>query len=146
MPEGRFEWHQFSEIETGDDLDNYIKYKPKTERQYDNLRAYSHDKFFHYTKMTKADKILDGQNFLFSKFGSSNDPMETNVQDSEGAYVLCFATGKSEIIPMWYLYSGVDGKGCCLSFRKTAIYDLIHKSEFSFCVKDEDGTFKKLYM
>lgn len=133
MGKARFEWKDFNDkkIICSDDLENYIKYRitrDSNDMKYNENRAYFHNKFFHYTKLEFVEKILDSQSFLLSMCGNTNDPMENNIKNKESSFALCFSTGINENIPLWYLYSGVDGQGGCLTFRKPLIYELVENS------------------
>ena len=143
MGKARFAWKDFnsSNIKNCKDLDNYIKYRIQNENEkYGENRAYYHDRFFHYTKLKNIDSILKSRSFLLSNCGNSNDPMEKDIKDKENSFILCFSTGINENLPMWYLYSGVDGMGGCLSFTKSLIYDLVENAAFSVVCKKSDGS------
>lgn len=137
---GRFDWSDFSSIDNSSDLENYIKYtKPNDKNQkYENLRAYNHSRFFHYSKLEKIEKILSSKCILLTNPGSSNDPIEENIKDKKYKFITCFSTGKNENIPLWYLYGGVNGCGGCLSFSKSQIYDIIKNGKYSL-VEKKDG-------
>ena len=130
---GKFQWSDFPNLKSAEDLENYMKYKKsnKDNEKYANLRAYYHEGFYHYTKLETIEKILEGNNFLLFHPGDSNDPAEKTIQEKEYKFYLCFSTGINENLPLWYLYSGMDGKGGQLSFTKSLIYDLLHKGKYS---------------
>lgn len=143
MKKAKFEWKDFDseKLKSFSDLENYIKYRKtfrKDEAKYEENRAYFHEKFFHYTKLNFVEKILSGQCFLLSRCGTTNDPMEKDIKNKRNCFLLCFSTGQNENIPLWYLYSGVDGQGGCLTFSKSAIFDLIHKGKCSLVKKLDD--------
>lgn len=144
MCNGKFEWKDFTaknsddtyKISTSTDLDNYIKYRKSAEKidKYKNNRAYFHDTFFHYTSLENINKILKSKKILCTKYGDSNDLSEINPDDC--VFHLCFSTGKYENIPMWYLYSGTDGKGGSLIFKKSLIYDLINDNKYCLMLRN----------
>lgn len=142
LGKARFAWKDFtSKIDDCEKLDNYIKYRIQNgNEKYGENRAYYHDRFFHYTKLKNIDSILKSRSFLLSNCGNSNDPIETEIKDNENSFILCFSTGINENLPMWYLYSGVDGMGGCLSFTKSLIYDLVENAIFSVVCEKSDGS------
>lgn len=129
---GKFSWSDFPKINNSFDLENYIKYTNSNEiDKYQNLRAYNHSGFYHYSKLTKIEKILYSKSFLLFNPGSSNDPMEKEIENKGNKFMMCFSTGINENIPLWYLYGGIDGNGGCLLLTKSQIYDLINYSKYS---------------
>lgn len=138
-----FAWKDFNstKIKNCKDLDNYIKYRIQNgNEKYGENRAYYHGRFFHYTKLKNIDSILRSRSFLLSNCGNSNDPVEAEIEDIKNSFILCFSTGINENLPMWYLYSGVDGMGGCLSFTKSLIYDLVENATFSVVCEKSDGS------
>ena len=97
----------------------------------DPERFLHHTKYFHYTDEQVLGKILENKTLRFSWLGNEdkwNDGIEKkwyqdNVPD-KNIFSLCFSTGTSESLPLWYLYSGIDGKGARLSFGKKEIEQL----------------------
>ena len=129
-------------LKNADDLENYIKYratKPGAEEKYEENRAYFHNNFYHYTKLKHIKEILENQSFLLSRCGCTNDPMEKNIVDRDRCFALCFSHGKVDNIPMWYLYSGVNGKGGSLKLTKGLIYDLVNNATVSLEVNDKSN-------
>ncbi len=84
--------------------------------------------YCHYTTVHSADLILTSKTFRLGKIVNSNDGKENSV----GLYALCFCTGKTEKLPMWYLYGGLEGNGVRIRitpalFKKLlAQFDKIH--------------------
>lgn len=65
--EAKYRWDEFPYVKTAEDLENYIKYrygKGKTDK-YQNLRAYNHGGFFHYTKLSCIENILKSKSFFW---------------------------------------------------------------------------------
>lgn len=126
-----FKWSDFPKLKDASELDYYIKNRPLSKSDnapYAGKRAFAHSNFYHYTKLESINKILSGNSFLLSKIGSSNDPMEKMAD--ENVYCLCFSTGINENLPLWYLYSGIDGKGGRLGFSAAKIYKLVESGSY----------------
>lgn len=138
--EAKYRWDEFPYVKTAEDLENYIKYrygKGKTDK-YQNLRAYNHGGFFHYTKLSCIENILKSKSFFLDNPGESNDPEENVIPNKEYKFYFCFSTGNNENLPLWYLYSGVNGKGGRLSLKKAQVYDLIEKGTYSLVIIDKE--------
>lgn len=91
----------------------------------------SNTKFCHYTSMENARKILSSNMFYFSRLDKMNDVMEKELHEDElkKVFVLCFCHSEALSIPMFYMYSGIDGKGCRIQFTDTKIRDIISHGE-----------------
>ncbi len=83
------------------------------------------DKYFsYYTSEATAMKILRPGNadgkccFFVSSIKVMNDPKESenHAEDADRVYCLCFSNYAGELLPMWYLYGGISGKGVRISF------------------------------
>lgn len=144
--QGRFKWNQFSQLKNSEELENYIKYRIANGKdgKYENLRAYHHGVFFHYTKLNNIEKILKDKRFLMFHPGDSNDTSENDISEKKHKFYLCFSTGINENLPLWYLYAGVKGKGGCIRFTKTMIGDLIEKGKFSLVEVEKDNNHRKV--
>lgn len=82
--------------------------------------------FCHYTTLDSADKILKDNCFWMSKISETNDKNERKrYQNESDTFLLCFCCSKTEQIPMWYLYSGINGKGVRLRFTAAKMRDFI---------------------
>lgn len=57
-------------------------------------------------------------------------------------YSLCFSTGINENLPLWYFYSGIDGKGGRIRFTKPMVSRLVKKGVYSLCELDEENNRK----
>lgn len=89
---------------------------------FDPDRANHHTFYYHYSTLDIVDNILKENAFrLRNLTESSNDEGEKrhSAGDGDVLFSVCFATGTSENLPMWYLYSGPDGKGGRLGLRKS---------------------------
>ena len=82
-------------------------------RTTDQFSRYS---FWHYTKMSTIEKILNSGSFQVGSIADMNDFEERDRHWKKRGNVnaLCFCNSNTEKIPMWYLYSGIDGKGAAL--------------------------------
>lgn len=144
MSNEKLEWSYFSKIENAEDLENYIKNRNASKSEttvYKNVRAYAHSGFYHYTKMGNLEKILENNSFLLTRVGESNDPMEKKLNENVYSYHFCFSTGENENLPLWYLYSGVEGKGARISLTKSKVYKLISQGTYTL-VEYDDGIVK----
>lgn len=102
-------------------------------------REYRHGKYCHYTNLRAIDNILGEKKFWISNVAGLND---TNDEDQFGAekrffFTLCFSTGDNENLPLWYLYSGIDGKGGRFCFTKEQIKNLINEASYHLFEFDE---------
>ena len=85
-------------------------------------RANHHTLYYHYTTLNNINQILQENAFrLINLAKSSNDEGEKRhtAGEDDVLFSVCFATGTSENLPMWYLYSGPDGKGGRLGLSKS---------------------------
>lgn len=101
-------------------------------------RAEKHgNQYFHYTTMNKLNNILSNEEIWVSQTRSFNDKKELN-KDSHN-FAFCLSTGVNENLSLWYLYSGIDGKGCRIKFTKKQLELLCKSSRFFLCKKEEAG-------
>lgn len=127
-------WNQFGKLKTCYDLEAYLE-----------GREYDHRGYFHYTKLEIADSILRNREFWLSNVSGFNDTVDSR-QFGEGEqpyFSLCFSTGLSENLPLWYLYSGIDGHGARLQVSKTWVRDLIRHGTFHLS-RIEDNKAKRI--
>ena len=124
----KWAWSQFGQLKTCHDLETYL-----------DGREFDHGGYFHYTKLEIADSILRNSEFWLSNVSGFNDTIDSG-QFGEGEqpyFSLCFSTGLSENLPLWYLYSGIDGHGARIQVSKTWVRDLIRHGTFHLCgIKD----------
>ena len=84
--------------------------------------------FFHYTRIDSANKILESEYMYASLISDTNDNNEKEryKNTEERTFIICFCNSKSEKIPMWYLYSGIAGKGIRLGLSPSKMRKLVN--------------------
>jgi hypothetical protein len=105
-------------------------------RAYLRCRAFEHGHYYHYTTIDAINSILCGQAFWLSPLVGTNDRTEKALP---AHFQTSFSTGESENLPLWYLYSGVDGKGGRLGLSKSHFKRLIEQAEYSLYEYNESG-------
>lgn len=117
-------WNQFGNLQSCRDLEEYLM-----------DREYQHGKYFHYTNLDAVNEILKNKGFWLSNVGGFNDTVDTEQFGAgpQPFFALCFSTGIHENLPLWYLYSGVDGRGARIQFTPVGIRDLLRDGSFSLC-------------
>ena len=94
----------------------------------DDERALRHTCYYHYTSLDTVDDILKSKVlWLNSLAESANDIEESDRYKKldKNIYSACFSTGTSESLPLWYLYSGIDGKGARLELKQNDFKKLV---------------------
>ena len=93
--------------------------------------ALSSSDFWYYTRLTTADQILDSSTFWVNPISSMNDldEMDFHYLEKDKIFALCFCNSDSEKIPMWYLYSGIAGKGAALGFTPGCMLTFLRSLE-----------------
>lgn len=129
MPQN-IQWNKFNELETGEELDNYL-----------SGREYRHGDYCHYTRLSIVDSILDKKQLWLGCVSGFNDNLDTQQfgDEQELCYSLCFSTGINENLALWYLYAGMNGQGARLRFTKSSIGYLINNATFSLYRLDNDS-------
>ena len=109
--------------------------------QYFNKRTQGHTCFYHYSNLCNINNIIGEHTFYISSVKRLNDANEKKVfeGDENRYYSLCFSTGQNENLSLWYLYSGIEGKGGRLSLTYKKLSKLIERSEYTLWVCDEQG-------
>ena len=98
-----------------------------------------HSYYYHYTTLDCIDSILKTKSLWIGRVDSFNDIAEQKEFDHpELTFVLCFSTGKSEILPMWYMYAGLTGCGGRIHFTKSGIKKLLDNARYELCEKVDD--------
>lgn len=93
-------------------------------------RAFAHSHYYHYTTADGANGILQNSQLWLAPLGS-NDRSELAGRDDTVFFQISFCSGESENLPLWYLYSGIDGKGVRLGLTKTKFSALIRGTSYS---------------
>ncbi len=115
------------------DLDNFCSLRTLNDLiDFFQGRANKHGKkYFHYTSVWAANKILTEGLLVFSSDGFND---KTDHDDKNNELCFCLATGDEENLPMWYFYAGVDGCGCRIKFTATKIRKIMDESEYILCI------------
>ncbi len=124
-------WNNFPNLSTADELSIYFS------------ELHNHSFYYHFTSLEKVNKILDQYCFWLSdssEFNDTRDKEQFAIQDDSSTtpnykkyYTLCFGTGTNENLPMWYLYSGINGDGGRLQFSQTLIRNAYERGKFTLC-------------
>lgn len=126
------EWSWFSNIKTADELKEYFDERTK-----------GHKEFLHYTSLGAINAILKSNTFRISSSDRFNDKKDSkqfgNIAEQKKHYSLCFSSGSNENLSLWYLYSGVDGKGGRIGFTYSKINKMIKDGEFYLTEYDYDS-------
>lgn len=111
-------WRMFSKIDNEKDLSKYL------------TREYEHTKYIHYTGLDAINNIMKDRQFWLCDVKGLNDKKDIQQFGNEVCFSLCFSTGVNENLSLWYLYSGIDGKGGSISFEKKKIKKLIQNGKY----------------
>ena len=103
------------------------------------LRSLEHGHYSHYSRTERIGSILESGTFWLSQFNSSNDVTERKFPRNK--FMLCFASGTTENLPLWYLYSGIEGRGARITLAKGSFQSLVKNATYSLQTfeKDADG-------
>ncbi len=127
---GKFNFHDFNILENSDDLVEYLK-----------GREYGHTDYCHYSSLSTIDAILGNSTFRLSNVNGFNDTVDSDQFEEKWKYYsLCFSTGVNENLPLWYLYSGIEGCGGRIRINKGKIKLLLSNAKYTLCGFDEDNT------
>ena len=90
-------------------------------------KAFTDKTFWYYTSMETAVSILTSNNVWVRSINEMNDKSEAELHSTDGSriHALCFCNSSTEKIPMWYLYSGMLGKGISIGFTPGNLLDLL---------------------
>ncbi len=126
------EWARFPQLQTADELQKY----------FDN-RTCGHKEFYHYTSLNALNKILKDKTIRLSSVNRFNDKKDSgqfgSLLEQKKHYSLCFSTGLNENLSLWYLYSGVDGRGGRIGLTYKKIMQFIKEGEFYLAEYDYDN-------
>lgn len=110
-------------------------------------KAYKHTNYYHYTHNEAVDSILKDEKIWISSMLYSNDTTEKTAceENTYKMFQLCFATGISENLPLWFLYSGINGYGARLGWKQADIKDWIKPENMELWLwKKSDKSMTKL--
>ena len=132
MGESSKEWHSFGKQKSYEDMVEYFR-----------NREYEHSNYYHYTNLKVIDSILEKEEFWVSCVNGFNDKKDKeqfgdNITGKE-YYSLCFSTGVNENLPLWYLYSGINGEGGRIRLTPGAVKQLIDNGEFTLYELKEEN-------
>lgn len=99
----------------------------------DKERGFRHTHFYHYSTLKNVDSILKKKNIRLTNLScTSNDQSEREGDGEKGKYLFstCFSTGTSEQLPLWYLYSGIDGKGARVGLSKSIFKKMYNSAKY----------------
>lgn len=128
MSKSRFRWNQFGNLTTAVELEEYLQ------------REYEHGGYYHYTSLENIDKILASKTFWISNVQGFNDKAEIELfgEKQKNCYATCFSTGRNENLPLWYMYSGIDGKGGRIRLTKDKIRKMVCHGKYYLSTNKTD--------
>ena len=129
--ERKYEWNALEQLYTADDLICYL-----------GESAFYHTTYNHYTKLNIVKEIIVNNELWVSQIKGCNDLKEKDYfkkSEVKNIFLLCFSTGVNENLPLWYMYSGINGKGGAICFTKSKMKKLLENSSFSLWLKETDG-------
>lgn len=104
ISENKTKWSYFPKLQTANEIKFYF-----------DVRTQGHKEFFHYTSLKAINAILSSKTIRISSTNRFNDEKDRNqfgnIGEQKKYFSLCFTSGSNENLSLWYLYSGVDGKG-----------------------------------
>lgn len=99
--------------------------------------------FYHYTKLNAVDDILFGDEnnnkfFFVRNIDSMNDvdEKELHKKNAKKIHSFCTCCTKYEKIPLWYLYSGISGKGARIGFTPGKMIKFLNSITCVYPVND----------
>lgn len=122
-------------------VDDFISFFDNDER------AIKHTNYYHYTSLSSVNSILDTKCLLLTSLArKANDGLEKQRYEKLGnnVFSICFSTGTSESLPLWYLYSGIDGCGARIEIKKKKLIDLIRSAEISLAETESSDSNKPI--
>lgn len=129
MSKSSIAWNEFGTLKNALDLEEYMQ------------REYEHGGYYHYTTLQSIDNILGSKAFWLSSVQGFNDKKEIEFfgENANKYFSLCFSTGVNENLALWYLYSGVEGKGGRIKLTQTGIQKLIENSRYCLAIKKKNS-------
>ena len=104
--------NNFKDIVTAEQINSLIEEK-----------SYSHTYYYHYSDLEGIQGIQNSKKIYVSSMLFSNDVSEHSKfgEETYRYFQLCFSTGTTENLPLWFLYSGINGRGARIALRKKSI-------------------------
>lgn len=98
----------------------------------------NHTHYYHYSSIDAIDNILKEKAIRVSSMTTSNDITEHRCfgADTYTKFQLCFSTGTTENLPLWFLYAGVNGTGARIDFPKSTIQDFMNPTNMHLSLCD----------
>ena len=111
---------------------------------YGKAKDFSNSKFWYYTTMATASEILRSHTFWVRSIEKMNDKAEAELHSSvkNVIHALCLCNSDTEKIPMWYLYSGISGKGVSIGFTPGSLLGIIKTIETVRGVTNEGESYE----
>ena len=129
-------WSYFPSLKTKDEISAYF-----------DVRTQGHNELYHYTSLKAIDEILKYGIIRISSTNRFNDEKDRRQfgteQEQKKHFSLCFTSGNNENLSLWYLYSGVDGKGGRMGFTYNQLVKMINQGDF-FLVEYDYETSKPI--
>jgi len=128
-----FAWHQFDDLVSAEQSLSYM------------TREYEHGLYSHYTSIPVLENIVGSKSFWLNMVDNLNDKKERDALKNTGPWFsLCFSTGVNENLALWYMYSGMHGKGARISFTKAKIKTMIAKARYTLIEVDGDKVVREI--
>ena len=125
--------NEFKDCQTAEEILRFFQ---------DEGRALRHTNFYHYTSLSNVNNILKSKELWLNSLAESandNEEKDRYAEIGRNVFSVCFSTGTSESLPLWYLYSGIDGKGARIELKKSAFKKLIGNELKISLLEIEDG-------
>lgn len=103
-------------------------------------------KFCHYTTLDNARKIINSEYIYWNQLCCMNDIDENELHTDENnqIFIASFCHSEAKSIPLFYLYSGIDGQGCRIEFTDSKLRNVV-KSPSIYPVNEKLCKLKKKY-
>lgn len=108
-------------------------------------KGFSSSDFWYYTSVSTMDKILKSEQIWLNSLEKMNDLNEAQLHKEvkSDVFALCFCNTRSEKIPMWYLYSGICGKGVRMGLTPANMLSFIRSIDRIYPIDEEDNVSDK---
>ena len=134
-------YHSFEKIKTATQLETY--FDGRVAYMLPENKVNSRSVLHHYTTAKIVDIILGNKAFWLScpsRFNDGKDRDSFGKDDElKRYYTLCLSAEQRESLPLWYLYSGIDGQGARISLSKKDFKRAILKSKYFLYEREENS-------